>query len=142
MLPLPAGSRTVIHETVLAAVHVQPPPETCVRVMRAEPPPAPNVSCCGEVRPYSQLAVAPAAWLMVWRAGGLTPLRPATVISALRDEPPLAPTVYMTFAGPCPLRPPVTVTQDALLVAVHWQSVGEAVAMKDPLPLLVSCNRS
>ena len=59
---------------------------------------------------------------------------PATVNVALRDEAAVfAVAVALTVPSPDPLAPLVTVSQDALLVAVQAQPVA-AVSVTEPLP--------
>jgi hypothetical protein len=106
-LPLPVEpDAMVIHETLVAAVQLQPVPvETAIGV----PPPAPAATdwLVGVIE-YVQFAAC--VTVNVW---------PAIVSVPFRTAPVLAATLKFTFPGPVPLAPEVTVIHVAVLDADH-----------------------
>jgi hypothetical protein len=96
----------VIHGTPLAAVHPHPAPAVTFTVFLA--PPAGTLWLGGDGSPI----VHPLAWLTVniWPPIVNVPDRAMLAVAAA---------LYCTVPPPLPLAPDVTVSQDALLVAVH-----------------------
>jgi hypothetical protein len=100
----------VSHETLLAAVQLQFDPVVTVVVKVS--PVAARVRDAGETL-YVHEAGAPPSWVTVT-------VRPATVRVPVRSPGAvLAVTPNVTVPLPVPLEPPLIVSQDALLVAVH-----------------------
>ena len=117
-----------IHDTALEAVHVQPAAVVTV----TEPVPAVPVTVA-VVGVTVNVQVMP-AWVTV-------NVRPAIVSVPVRDDVEvLAATEKVTPALPFVFGPPpaVTVIQDALLTAVHWQSGGIVTDTTRVPPVAVS----
>ena len=123
-VPLPdplAPLVTVSHDALLVAVQVQP--VAAVTVTAPLPPPDTMLKAVAD----SVKVQGTPAWVTVT-------LCPATVTVALCDnELVFAVAVMLTVPFPDPLAPLVTVSQDALLVAVQAQPVA-AVSVTEPLP--------
>ncbi len=103
-MPL-APEETVIHGTLLVAVHGQPSPVVTPTVFLAPP--------AGTLAPLDASAIAhPLPWLTVnvW---------PPIVSAADRATLDVAAAAYCTVPLPLPFAPDVTVSHDALLLAVH-----------------------
>ena len=134
--PLPfAPAVTVIHESLLLAVHVHP--LDVDTVIAPAPPGRPIFVVPGEIE-YEQFCgggggggggggAAAAAWLTV-------KVRVAIVSVPVRAVPVLAATVKPTDPLPVPVAPDVIVIQDALLFAVHRHALVVVTATGVPVP--------
>lgn len=123
--PVPAALRViVIHETSLVAVQEQP--AVVLTPTRKSPPPASTDTLVGDTT-YSHGGGggSPAAWVM-------TKAWPAIARVVDRAGPVFASTTNLTEPSPLPWRPPVTVTQEAELVALQAQPL---LVATETLPL-------
>jgi hypothetical protein len=123
-LPFPvslAPDVTVIHESLLTAVHEQPAGVVTFTV-GPFPPPA-FIDALSGLMEYEQ----PAVWftVSVW---------PAIVSVPARAAPPLAPTVNPTEPFPLPVAPDVTEIHPALLVDVHMHPAAVVTLTEGPAP--------
>ena len=121
-VPVPlAPDVTVIHVTVLIAVHAHP--AALVTFSTGPLPPAASIEALVGLTVYEQLP----AWVMVtvW---------PPTVSVPVRAAPLFAATRKVTVPLPVPLSPDVTVSQDAPLVAVHAHPLAAVTLSVGPVP--------
>jgi hypothetical protein len=120
--PLPvAPVVTVIHELLLVAVHAQP---FAVKTETEKPFPPPAATDCEGGLSEKEHG---AAWLTV-------NVSPAIVSVPVRAMPVFAATLYPTDPLPLPLLPEVTVSHEALLLAVHVQPLAVVTATERLLP--------
>jgi hypothetical protein len=121
-LPVPLAPPVIVsHETLLTAVHEQP--AAVVTATGAPAPPLTGIDWLVELR----LAVQLAAWFAVnvW---------PAIISVPERAVPELGAAEKMVVPLPVPLAPPVIVSHETLLTAVHEQPAALVTAIGKPAP--------
>ena len=128
--PVPAApALTVIHVSLLTAVHAHP--VGAVTVVLPVPPPAPMDWLVGEI---VSVHATPACVTVA--------LLPPAVIDPLRDVVEVfAAALNETVPLPEPLAPAVIVIHASVVVAVHAQPVGDViVTVPDPPPTATACD--
>jgi hypothetical protein len=131
-LPVPLVGRTRIHESLATAVHAQPVVVETLNVFT--PPFLPKSTLFGVLYEHDGGGGGGGGGGALAAACDTVNVLPAIVSVPVRAVPVLAAAVKPTVPLPVPLVPDVTVSHDALLVALHRHADWVETATGDPAP--------